>query len=89
MARSGKTIRQANIDPAEDIKRDSKAVDGGIDINGKNLTLDVTREGKGAETKFDPAMVARFERGDFTGFVPIILKVTPLGNIGLSPGMGG
>ncbi len=89
MARSGTTIRPPNIDPAEDLKRDTNAVDGGIDFNGKNLTLDVARDGNGSETKFDPAMVAHFEGGDFTGFVPIILKVTPLGNIGLSPGLGG
>ena len=65
-------------------------VDGGIDINGKNLTLDVTREGKGIEMKLDPVIVARFERGDFTGVVPVILKVTPLASplplLGMSEG---
>ena len=68
----------------------AKVVDGGIDLNGKNLALDVTREGKGIELKLDPAMVARFECGDFTGVVPVILKVTPLSSplplLGMSAG---
>ena len=63
-----------------DLAQDTPAakVNGGIDMNGKKMTLDVAREGKGIEMKLDPAMVARFERGDFTGVVPVILKVTPI-----------
>ncbi|GEM_PF-3341196 len=56
----------------------TQAVDGGIDINGKNLNLDVAREGQGIEMKLNPVMVAQFQRGDFSGVVPVILKVTPI-----------
>ena len=55
-----------------------ESANGGIDINGKNLNLDVAREGQGIEMKLDPAMVAQFQRGDFSGVVPVILKVTPI-----------
>ena len=78
------------VSVADRAENHKNLVDGGIDINGKNLTLDVTREGKGIEMKLDPAMVARFERGDFTGVVPVILKVTPLASplplLGMSEG---
>ncbi len=53
-------------------------VDGGIDINSNNLSLDVAREGRGVEMALDPAMVAQFERGDFSGVVPVILNITPI-----------
>ncbi|MEI8011833.1 MAG: hypothetical protein WCI27_05045, partial [Candidatus Omnitrophota bacterium] len=63
------------------------AVSGGIDINSNNMTLDVAREGAGVAMTLDPAMVARFERGDFSGVVPVILKVTPISSPMLLLGM--
>lgn len=67
-------------DSSEQVKPliSTKTVNGGIDINSNNMTLDVAREGAGVEMKLDPAMVARFEQGDFSGVVPVILKVTPI-----------
>ena len=45
--------------------------------------------GKGIEMKFDPAMVAEFQGGNFTGVEGVILKITPIQNIlpilGLDP----
>ncbi|MBL8012802.1 MAG: hypothetical protein JNN05_03035 [Candidatus Omnitrophica bacterium] len=51
---------------------------GGIDLNFKNLDLDIDKDGPGVEMEFDPAVVAEFERGNFTGVIPIILRITPL-----------
>jgi len=49
---------------------------GGIDLNAKNMSLDIT--GNGIEMKFDPAMVAEFRRGNFSGIVANIIRITPI-----------
>ncbi|MFH0754345.1 MAG: hypothetical protein V2A70_07255, partial [Candidatus Omnitrophota bacterium] len=54
------------------------AVNGGIDLNAQNMGLDVTKNGKGVDIKFDPAMVAEFRKGDFSGVVPVIIQITPI-----------
>jgi len=51
---------------------------GGISLNAKNMGLDITKEGQGIDMKFDPAMIAEFQRGDFSGIVPVIIRITPL-----------
>ena len=51
---------------------------GGIDLNAKNMGLDITKDSKRVEIKFDAAMVAEFQRGDFSGVVPVILRITPV-----------
>ena len=51
---------------------------GGIDLNAKNLSLDITKDGKGIEAKFDSSMIAEFQRGDFSGIVPVIIRITPI-----------
>jgi len=63
---SGKSDRAALASP------------GGIDLNAKNMGLDVTKDGQGIEMKFDPAMVAEFQKGNFTGVEGIILKIVPI-----------
>ena len=55
-------------------------VNGGIDLNAKNMGLDVAKDGKGIEMKLDPAMVVDFQRGDFSGVVPVILQIIPIQN---------
>ncbi|MBF0489072.1 MAG: hypothetical protein HQL15_00455 [Candidatus Omnitrophica bacterium] len=49
---------------------------GGIDLNAKNMSLDIA--GNGIEMKFDPAMVAEFQHGDFLGIVPVVIRITPI-----------
>ncbi|MBF0619767.1 MAG: hypothetical protein HQL19_06325 [Candidatus Omnitrophica bacterium] len=51
---------------------------GGIDLNARNLEMDIAKEGAGAPVTFDPAMIAEFQRGDFSGITPVILKITPI-----------
>jgi hypothetical protein len=51
---------------------------GGIDLNAKKMGLDVEKQGDGALMTFDPAMLQKFRSGNFTGLVPVILKVTPI-----------
>ncbi|MFH0753198.1 MAG: hypothetical protein V2A70_01380 [Candidatus Omnitrophota bacterium] len=51
---------------------------GGIDLNANNMGLDVTKDGSGVEIKFDPAMVAEFRQGNFTGVEGIILGIVPI-----------
>ncbi len=52
---------------------------GGIDLNAKNMQMDVN--GQKINIHFDPAMVAQFKRGDFSGVRPVIIKITPIQNI--------
>ncbi|MBF0483915.1 MAG: hypothetical protein HQL25_04330 [Candidatus Omnitrophica bacterium] len=59
-------------------KLEARQAPGGIDLNGNKMGLDVAVEGKGVEFQFDPAMVAEFQRGDFTGVEAFIIKITPL-----------
>ncbi len=77
---------QKGMDQAENVKepeqhRDNAGVtNGGIDLNAKKMDLDVARDGKGVEMTFDPAMVAEFRKGNFTGVEGIILKIVPIEN---------
>jgi len=57
---------------------DDAMAPGGIDLNAKNMGLDVTKDGKGIEMKFDPAMVAEFQSGNFAGVEGIILRIVPI-----------
>ena len=54
---------------------------GGIDLNAKKMALLVTHEDKGISMKFDPALIAEFRRGDFSGIVPVIIRITPLKSV--------
>lgn len=56
---------------------------GGIDINSKFLNLQ--SEGQKVKVTFNPAMIAQFKRGDFSGVSIRILKVAP---IDLAPVLG-
>jgi len=52
---------------------------GGIDLNAKNMGLDVTQEGKSIEMKFNnSAMIAQFRKGNFTGVEGIIIRIVPI-----------
>ncbi len=59
---------------------DGAMTPGGIDLNAKNMGMNVTRDGKGIAMKLDPAMIADFQRGDLTGVVPVILQIVPIQN---------
>ena len=48
---------------------------GGIELNSKKMGMDVAKDGRGIEIKYDAAMVAEFERGNFTGVVPEIMSI--------------
>jgi hypothetical protein len=60
------------------MKTIAKDINGGIDLNARNMGLDVARDGKGIEMNFDPAMVAEFQKGNFTGVEGIILRIIPI-----------
>ena len=51
---------------------------GGIDLNAQKMALDVVKDGKGVAIKFDPAMAAEFQRGDFTGLEGVIINIVPI-----------
>lgn len=51
-------------------------VKGGIDLNAAQMTMSET--GDKAGMAFDPAMLAQFQRGDFTGITPVITRITSL-----------
>ncbi|MEI7998266.1 MAG: hypothetical protein WCH62_01995, partial [Candidatus Omnitrophota bacterium] len=69
--------------PPKEILLGSTA-NGGIDLNGKKMGLDIAKDpsagGISSIVKLDPAMVAQFQRGDFLGVVPIIIKIIPIAN---------
>ena len=70
-----------STDPSQlPLDKNFKVVDGGIDLNVKKMDLDVAKDGKGVEMNFDPAMVAEFRKGNFTGVEGIILKIVPIEN---------
>ena len=49
---------------------------GGIDLNSKNMRMDV--DGQKIDIKFDPAMIAEFKQGDFSGVHPVIISIQPM-----------
>jgi len=51
-------------------------VKGGIDLNAAQMTLSET--GHTAGIAFDPAMLAQFQSGTFTGIMPVITRITPV-----------
>ncbi len=63
---------------ADEAMKANEAFPGGIDLNSKNMSLDVAKDGQGIEMKFDPAMVAEFQKGNFTGVEGVILRIVPI-----------
>jgi CheY-like chemotaxis protein len=51
---------------------------GGIELNAKKLEMDVTKQGAGVSMKIDPALLEEFRSGDFSGVVPVIIRITPI-----------
>ena len=54
----------------------ANAFPGGIDLNSKNLNMQ--SEGQKVNITFNPAMIAQFKRGDFSGVRFQILDVVPV-----------
>jgi hypothetical protein len=52
------------------------AMPGGIDLNAKHLKME--SEGDKVNWSFDPAMIAQFKRGDFSGVQIRIFDVVPV-----------
>jgi phosphoglucomutase len=53
-------------------------MEGGIDLNGNAMGLDIEKSGRGVTMTFDPAMAEQLRRGDFTGLTPVIIQITPI-----------
>ena len=64
------------------------AVNGGIDLNAKHMGLDISKEGAGVRMKFDAASIAEFQRGNFSGITPVILRIIPISSPFPLLGMG-
>jgi len=52
---------------------------GGIDLNARNMGLDV--RGEKTDVRFDKAIIGQFKRGDFSGVRPVIIKITPIADV--------
>ena len=61
---------------AEDRAILAKLDNGGIDLNSRNLNMESS--GQKMNITFDPAMIAQFKRGDFSGVKIQILDVVPI-----------
>ncbi|MBF0512040.1 MAG: hypothetical protein HQL13_06920 [Candidatus Omnitrophica bacterium] len=53
---------------------------GGIDLNAKKMSMEVDRKDQAMAIKFNPALVAQFKQGKFSGIIADILSVTPILN---------
>ena len=62
---------------------------GGIDLKTRDLKLDIQKQDSGIQINVDPAMIQEFQSWDFTGVVPVIIKITPINgawsSFGLQP----
>ncbi len=65
---------------------DNSAV-GGIDLNAANMAM--SERGDTVAMRFDPAMIAQFKRGDFTGIKPEIIQITPVPSLAVLMGLTG
>ncbi len=51
---------------------------GGIELNRKDLNLNVTKEGQGLQFEMDPVLLEELKSDNFGGFRPTVLSITPL-----------
>ncbi len=51
---------------------------GGIDLNARNLELDIAKEGAEIRMVVDPVALGQFRQGNFSGIMPVIIRITPL-----------
>jgi len=68
----------ANAAMAAPVRKVADHVEGGIDLNSRNLQMDIN--GETIDLNFDRAMVVQFQRGDFSGVMPIIIQISPIQN---------
>jgi len=52
-------------------------INGGINLNARNMGLEVDKT-KAMTVPFDPAMLAEFQKGNFTGLEAVILGIVPI-----------
>ena len=77
---------EASVKDAADAGVDPR-LKGGIELNAKKMGLDIATNGRKIEMKFDQAMIADFQKGDFSGVEGVILRIVPIRNP-LLPGAG-
>ena len=58
------------------LKASTNWVQGGIDLNSRNMQIDT--EGQKIDIKFNPAIIAQFRTGDFSGVYPVIISIKPV-----------
>jgi len=63
-------------------------IQGGIDLNGNAMGLDIEKSGQGVKMTFDPAMAEQLRKGDFTGLRPVIIQITPIASPAALLGFG-
>ncbi|MDE1921609.1 MAG: hypothetical protein KGI24_09245 [Candidatus Omnitrophica bacterium] len=64
------------------------AVPGGIDFNTNRMQLDVQKQGPGIGINFEPELIRKFLTGDFQGFMPVIINISPIADIDSVLGLG-
>jgi len=62
-----------------------RTTNGGIDLESSTFSLQ--KNGSGMEIKFNPAMIARFKQGDFSGIQPIVTGMTSIADVYLLVGL--
>ena len=62
-------------------QNEQTVMQGGIDLNGQAMGLDIEKSGRGITMTVDPAMADKLQKGDFTGLTPVIIKVTPMASL--------
>jgi Bacterial RNA polymerase, alpha chain C terminal domain len=65
----------------QDAAMASNSINGGIDLNTKDMSMSVRKDGAGIEFNADPAMIERVTREGVNWLSPVILKITPVTNI--------
>jgi hypothetical protein len=67
------------------VAKQTENVEGGIDFNARNMRFNVS--GEEIKLRFNPAMVAQFKSGDFSGVRPVIINIMPIQNVRLLLGI--
>jgi len=68
------------VGPTKTGPEGAASIDGGIDLTTKSMGLDLFHEGKNIEVNLNPAMIAEFQKEDFTGIDGVIIKIVPIKN---------
>ncbi len=74
----GISMRGGQLEKKDAALKTSPQVKGGIEFNSRDMNLTVKRDGQDVQMSVDQAQLTILQSGNFSGFVPKVINITPL-----------